>query len=177
MDLKGSKTERNLWEAFSGESQARNKYTFYSGIAKKAGYEQMAAIFTETADNEKEHAELWFKLLNGIGTPRENLLAAAEGEHYEWSDMYKRMEKDALEEGFPAIAKRFKEVAEVEEAHEKRYRKLVERLDTDTVFKENKPIVWKCRNCGYHYTGADAPNACPACSHAKAYFERLAENY
>ncbi len=177
MDLKGSKTEQNLWEAFAGESQARNKYTYFASVAKKAGYEQMSAIFTETAGNEKEHAELWFKLLEGIKGPRENLIAAADGEHYEWTDMYARMEKEAREEGFEAIAKMFKEVAEVEEAHEKRYRKLVERLDTDTVFKAEKPIVWKCRNCGYHYTGEEAPAACPACAHAKAYFERLAENY
>ncbi len=177
MDLKGSKTEQNLWEAFAGESQARNKYTYFASVAKKAGYEQMSAIFTETAGNEKEHAELWFKLLGGIRDPRTNLLAAAEGEHYEWTDMYARMEKEAREEGFENIAKMFKEVAEVEEAHEKRYLKLVERLDTDTVFKAPQAIVWKCRNCGYHYTGAEAPDACPACAHAKAYFERLAENY
>lgn len=177
MELKGTKTEQNLWQAFAGESQARNKYSYFASAAKKEGYEQISAIFTETADNEREHAKLWLKLLSDIGDTKKNLEVAAEGEHFEWTDMYKRMENEAREEGFTAIANLFKEVAEVEEAHEKRYRKLLQNIADNKVFTESKPIVWKCRNCGYHYEGSDAPTACPACAHPMAYFERLAENY
>lgn len=177
MELKGTKTEKNLWAAFAGESQARNKYTYFASAAKKEGYEQISGLFLETAENEREHAKLWFKLLNGIGDTKKNLEIAAEGEHYEWTDMYKRMEQEAREEGFTAIANQFKEVAEVEEAHEQRYRKLLQNVAENKVFSEDKPVVWKCRNCGYLHEGNDAPAACPACAHPKAYFERKSENY
>lgn len=177
MELKGSKTEQNLMDAFAGESQARNKYTYFASVAKKAGYEQIAAIFQETADNEKEHAELWFKFLNGIGDTAENLVAAAEGEHYEWTDMYKGMEADARAEGFTQIADFFKEVGEVEEQHEKRYLALLKNLREGKVFKKDKVVKWKCRNCGYIHEGTEAPEKCPACDHPQSYYELYAVNY
>ena len=179
MDLKGSKTEQNLLTAFAGESQARNKYTYYASKAKKEGYEQIAAIFTETADNEKEHAELWFKLLHDGGVPstKENLLDAANGENYEWTDMYAEFARVAREEGFNDIAIKFDLVGKIEKHHEERYRKLLDRLNTDTVFIEEDVIIWKCRNCGHIHVGKKAPDLCPTCAHPKSYFERLAENY
>jgi Rubrerythrin len=173
----GTKTEQNLREAFSGESQARNKYTFYASVAKKAGYEQMAALYLETAEQEKEHAKMWFKELNGIGSPAENLIAAAEGENEEWTSMYTRMADEATAEGFTELAAKFKLVAKVEAAHEKRYLKLLEHLKKDESFTGDAPLGWKCRNCGYIHEGVKAPEICPACSHPKAYFERNAENY
>jgi rubrerythrin len=177
MELKGSKTEQNLLTAFAGESQARNKYTYFASVAKKEGYEQISAIFQETADNEKEHAELWFKFLNGIGDTPANLQAAADGEHYEWTDMYAEMEKDAREEGFPEIADFFKEVAEVEEQHEKRYLALLKNLKEGKVFKRDKEVKWKCRNCGYIHTGTEAPERCPACDHPQSYYELWTQPY
>lgn len=173
----GTKTEQNLHEAFAGESMARNKYTYYASVAKKAGYEQMAALYLETADQEKEHAKMWFKELNGIGTPEENLVAAAAGENEEWTDMYARMAKEAEEEGFPQLADKFRQVAKVEAAHEARYLKLLDNLKKEETFKGNAPLGWKCRNCGYIHEGENAPEICPACAHPKAYFERKAENY
>ena len=179
MELKGSKTEQNLMTAFAGESQARNKYTYFASKAKKEGYEQIAAIFQETADNEKEHAKLWFKLLNGgdIPSTAENLKAAAEGENYEWTDMYARMAREAREEGFPELAAKFEGVAKVEAAHEKRYLKLLESYKADKTFKGDAPLGWKCRNCGYVHMAEEAPEICPVCAHPKAYFERKVENY
>ena len=179
MELKGSKTEKNLMEAFAGESQARNKYTYFASKAKKEGYEQIAAIFQETADNEKEHAKLWFKLLNGgeIGTTEENLKAAAEGENYEWTDMYERMAKEAREEGFDHIAYLFDGVAKIEKEHEERYKKLLENVKDGKVFEAGEIKIWKCRNCGHIVVGTKAPEICPICSHPKAYFEIKAENY
>ena len=173
----GTKTEQNLMTAFAGESQARNKYTFYASAAKKAGFEQMAALFTETADQEKEHAKMWFKEFHGIGTPAENLKDAAAGDNYEWTDMYKKMAEEADEEGFHELASKFRLVAEVEAAHEKRYLKLLESLESDKTFKGDAPLGWKCRNCGYIYYGEEAPEVCPCCDHPKAYFERKVENY
>ncbi|MDF2888500.1 MAG: Rubrerythrin [Lacrimispora sp.] len=173
----GTKTEQNLKDAFAGESMARNKYTFYASTAKKAGYEQMAALYLETADQEKEHAKMWFKELHGIGTPAENLVDAAEGENYEWTDMYKRMADEARSEGFTELALKFEFVAKVEAAHEKRYLKLLDSLKNDKTFKGDAPLGWKCRNCGYIHEGVDAPEICPACAHPKAYFERKSENY
>lgn len=177
MELKGSKTEQSLLTAFAGESQARNKYTYFSSVAKKEGFEQIAGIFSETADNEKEHAELWFKFLNGIGDTPANLQAAAEGEHYEWTDMYAGFEKIAREEGFTEIADFFKEVAEVEEEHEKRYLALLTNVKDGKVFKKDKVVKWRCRNCGYIHEGLEAPEECPACAHAQSYYELMAENY
>lgn len=179
MELKGSKTEKNLMEAFAGESQARNKYTYFASKAKKEGYEQIAAIFQETADNEKEHAKLWFKLLNGgeIATTEENLKAAAEGENYEWTDMYERMAKEAREEGFDHIAFLFDGVAKIEKEHEERYKKLLENVKDGKVFEAGEVKIWKCRNCGHIVIGKKAPEICPVCSHPKAYFEIKAENY
>ena len=179
MELKGSKTEKNLMEAFAGESQARNKYTYFASKAKKEGYEQIAAIFQETADNEKEHAKLWFKLLNGgeIGTTEENLKAAAEGENYEWTDMYERMAKEAREEGFDHIAFLFDGVAKIEKEHEERYKKLLENVKDGKVFEAGEIKIWKCRNCGHIVVGTKAPEICPICTHPKAYFEIKAENY
>jgi len=173
MELKGSKTEKNLMEAFAGESQARNKYTYFASKAKKEGYEQIAAIFQETADNEKEHAKLWFKLLNGgeIGTTEENLKAAAEGENYEWTDMYERMAKEAREEGFDHIAFLFDGVAKIEKEHEERYKKLLENVKDGKVFEAGEIKIWKCRNCGHIVVGTKAPEICPICAHPKAYFE------
>ena len=179
MELKGSKTEQNLMTAFAGESQARNKYTFFASQAKKDGYEQIAAIFQETADNEKEHAKLWFKLLNGgaIGSTEENLKAAAAGENYEWTDMYAEFAKTAKEEGFARIAYLFEEVGKIEKEHEERYLKLLENVKEGKVFEAGEVKIWKCRNCGHIVAGTSAPEVCPVCSHPKAYFEIKAENY
>ena len=179
MELKGSRTEANLWKAFAGESQARNKYTYFASKAKKEGYEQIAALFQETADNEKEHANLWFKLLHGGEVPStaENLLAAAEGENFEWTDMYDRMAKEAKEEGFDHIAFLFSEVAKIEREHEERYRKLLENVEGDLVFSRDGDRIWKCRNCGHIVIGQKAPEVCPVCVHPKAFFEIKAENY
>ena len=179
MDLKGTKTEKNLMEAFAGESQARNKYTFFASKAKKEGYEQIAAIFQETADNEKEHAKMWFKLLNGgdIPTTAENLKAAANGENFEWTDMYERMAKEAKEEGFDRIAYLFEAVKKKKKEHEERYLKLLDNVETGKVFDCGEVKVWKCRNCGHIHVGPKAPEVCPVCSHPKAFFEIKAENY
>ena len=178
MELKGTKTEKNLMEAFAGESMARSKYTFFASKAKKDGYVQIAKIFEETAANEKEHAKIWFKLLNGgIDDTAANLKAAAEGENYEWTDMYKRMAEEAREEGFEELAIKFEFVGKVEAAHEKRYLKLLDSLKNDKTFKGDAPLGWKCRNCGYVHEGPEAPEVCPTCAHPKAYFERKVENY
>ena len=179
MELKGSKTEKNLMEAFAGESQARNKYTYFASKAKKEGYEQIAAIFQETADNEKEHAKLWFKLLNGgdIPSTEENLKAAAEGENYEWTDMYDRMAKEAKEEGFDKIAYLFEQVGKIEKEHEARYLKLLENVEEGLVFSRDDERIWKCRNCGHIVVGKYAPEVCPVCNHPKSFFEIKAENY
>ena len=179
MELKGSKTEKNLMEAFAGESQARNKYTYFASKAKKEGYEQIAAIFQETADNEKEHAKMWFKLLQGgeIKGTAENLKDAAEGENYEWTDMYDRMAKEAKEEGFDHIAYLFESVGKIEKEHEERYKKLLENVKDGKVFEAGEVKIWKCRNCGHIVVGTKAPEICPVCSHPKAYFEIKAENY
>jgi rubrerythrin len=188
--VKGTKTEQNLLKAFAGESQARNRYTYFAGVAKKAGYEQVAAIFLETADNEKEHAKRFFKYLEGgdveitaaypagvISTTENNLLEAADGENLEWTTLYADFEKVAREEGFEEIAVQFKEIAEVEEEHEKRYRKLLQNIKEGRVFKRDKVVKWHCRNCGYVHEGKEAPKECPACKHPQAYYEILAENY
>ena len=190
MKLKDSKTEKNLLASFAGESQARNRYTYFAGVAKKAGYEQIAAIFLDTADNEKEHAKRFFKLLEGgeveitasypagtIGDTAQNLEASAAGENLEWTRLYKEAEKIAREEGFDKVADQFKEIAEVEEQHEKKYRKLLENIKKSTVFKKDKVVKWKCRNCGYVHEGKEAPDKCPACDHPQAYYEVLCENY
>ena len=179
MDLKGTKTEKNLMEAFAGESQARNKYTYFASKAKKEGYEQIAAIFQETADNEKEHAKMWFKLLQGgeIKSTLENLEAAAEGENYEWTDMYAEFAKTAKEEGFTRIAYLFEEVAKIEKEHEERYLKLLKNVKDGKVFEAGEVKIWKCRNCGHIVIGKSAPQVCPVCAHPKAYFEIKAENY
>lgn len=175
--LKGSKTEKNLWEAFAGESQARNKYTYFASIAKKEGYEQIAAVFEETARNEKEHAELWFKELDGIGTTTENLLAAAEGEHGEWTEMYERMAKEARAEGFHVLADTFAGVAKIEKSHEERYQKLYENIESGAVFSRGEGCEWVCRNCGHIEYSMEAPDVCPVCAHPRAYFEQRAVNY
>lgn len=178
MELKGSQTEKNLQTAFAGESQARNKYTYFASKARKEGYEQIAAIFEETAGNEKEHAELWFKLLNGgIGTTEENLKAAAEGENYEWTDMYAGFAKTAHEEGFDAIAKLFEGVAVIEKHHEERYRKLLKNVEDKLVFSKDGDAIWQCRNCGHIVVGKEAPKVCPVCAHPQSYFEIRKENY
>ncbi len=176
-DLKGTKTEKNLWEAFAGESQARNKYTYFASKAKKDGYVQIAKIFEETAANEKEHAEIWFKLLNGIGSTAENLKAAAEGENYEWTDMYAEMAKDAREEGFDHIAFLFEEVGKIEKEHEERYRKLLANVEGGLVFSRDGDMIWQCSNCGHIHVGKQAPEVCPVCVHPQAYFQIKAENY
>lgn len=176
-DLKGTKTEKNLWEAFAGESQARNKYTYFASAAKKEGYEQIAAYFLETAENEKEHAKIWFKKLQGIGSTAENLKEAAAGENGEWTSMYKRMAEEAREEGFEDLAKLFAGVAKIEKEHEERYKKLLENLESGKVFKKGEKVVWKCRNCGHIHEGADAPDVCPVCDHPQAHFELLSQNY
>lgn len=188
--LKGTQTEKNLLASFAGESQARNRYTYFASAAKKAGFEQIAAIFLETADNEKEHAKRFFKLLEGgeveiaasypagiIGDTAANLEAAATGEHLEWTKLYKEAEDVARKEGFEEVAKQFKEIAEVEEEHEKRYRKLLANVKNGTVFKKDKPVKWHCRNCGYVAEGAEAPDKCPACAHPRSFYQVLAENY
>ena len=179
MELKGSKTEQNLMTAFAGESQARNKYTYFASKAKKEGYEQIAAIFQETADNEKEHAKMWFKLLNGgeIGTTAENLNAAADGENYEWTDMYAEFAKIAKEEGFDHIAFLFEAVGKIEKEHEARYKKLIENVEGGLVFSRDGDRIWKCRNCGHIVIGKSAPEICPVCSHPRSFFEIKAENY
>ncbi len=179
MELKGSKTEANLMAAFAGESQARNKYTYFASKAKKDGYEQIASIFLETAENEKEHAKIWFKLLNGgeIPSTEENLLAAAEGENYEWTDMYEEFAKTAREEGFDHIAFLFEGVAKIEKEHEERYRKLLSNVKEELVFSKDGDKIWKCRNCGHIIIGKEAPDVCPICAHPKSYFEIKAENY
>ena len=179
MELKGSKTEQNLMTAFAGESQARNKYTYFASKAKKEGYEQIAAIFQETSDNEKEHAKMWFKLLNGgeIGSTAENLKAAADGENYEWTDMYAEFAKTAKEEGLDRIAYLFEEVGKIEKEHEERYLKLLENVKDGKVFEAGEVKIWKCRNCGHIVVGTKAPEVCPVCAHPKAYFEIKAENY
>ena len=179
MELKGSKTEANLMAAFAGESQARNKYTYYAAKAKKEGYEQIAAIFQETADNEKEHAKMWFKELHGgdIPTTEENLKDAAAGENYEWTDMYAEFAKTAKEEGFDRIAYLFEAVGKIEKEHEERYNKLLKNVQDGEVFQKGEIKIWKCRNCGHIHIAVDAPAICPVCSHPKAYFEIKAENY
>lgn len=192
MELKGSETEKNLLKSFAGESQARNRYTFFDSVAKKAGFEQISAIFHETADNEKEHAEIFFKHLEScgegleitanypagrIGTTEENLLEAANGEKAEWSEIYPSFKETAEKEGFKDVAESFQEIAEVEEQHEARYRKLLKNIKNKEVFKKSGNVKWKCRNCGYVHEGKEAPEECPACKHAKAYYEVLCENY
>jgi len=189
-NIKGSETEKNLLKAFAGESQARNRYTYFASVAKKEGYEQISAIFLETAENEKEHAKVFFKYLPGedveitavypagkISTTQENLLAAANGEKAEWSSIYPDFEKIARKEGFNEVADSFKEIAEVEEQHEKRYRKLLDNVKNKKVFKKDKVVKWKCRNCGYVHEGKDAPDTCPACKHPQSYYEVIDENY
>ena len=176
-ELKGSKTEQNLWTAFAGESQARNKYTYFASKAKKDGYVQIAKIFEETAANEKEHAEIWFKLLNGIGTTAENLEAAAQGENYEWTEMYATMAKEAREEGFDHIAFLFQEVAKIENEPEDRYRRLLANVEGGLVFSRDGEMIWQCSNCRHIHVGKQAPEMCPVCAHPKAYFQLKAENY
>lgn len=177
MELKGSKTEKNLMEAFAGESQARNKYTYFASVAKKEGYEQIAALFLETAENEKEHAKIHFKYLNGISDTKANLAAAAAGENYEWTDMYDRMAKEADEEGFTEIAAKFRGIGAIEKEHEARFRRLLENVENGEVFKRGSITIWKCRNCGHIVVGTEAPKVCPVCNHAQFYFEVKAENY
>ena len=178
MELKGSRTEKNLLEAFAGESMARNKYTFYASKAKKEGFVQISELFQETAANEKEHAEVWYKLLhNGIGTTAENLLDAAKGENYEWTDMYKKMAEEADSEGFADLAAKFRAVAGVEAKHEERYNQVLTTYQNGNTFVGDENTVWKCRNCGYIHKGAEAPEKCPSCDHPKAYFEILCDNF
>ena len=173
----GTQTEKNLLAAFAGESQARNKYTYFASTAKKEGYEQISDLFLKTADNEKEHAKMWFKELNGIGNTTENLAAAAEGENFEWTDMYDRMAKEAEEEGFDEIAAKFRMVGEIEKHHEERYKKLVGNLESGVVFSRDNERIWKCRNCGHIIVGKYAPTVCPVCNHPQSYFEIDAQNY
>ena len=177
MELKGSKTEQNLMTAFAGESQARNKYTYFASVAKKEGYEQIAAIFQQTADNEKEHAKMWFKALGELGDTAHNLLAAAEGENYEWTDMYDTFAKEAEEEGFTALAAKFRMVAAIEKTHEERYRALLNNVEMQQVFAKSEETMWECRNCGHLVMGKKAPEVCPVCAHPKSYFEVRKENY
>ena len=177
MELKGSKTEKNLLAAFAGESQARNKYTYFASVAKKEGYEQIAAIFLQTAENEKEHAKLWFKELGELGTTAEKLKDAAEGENYEWTDMYAKMAEEAEEEGFKAIAAKFRAVAKVEKAHEERYLALLHNVEMQKVFEKSEEVMWECRNCGHLVIGKKAPQVCPVCAHPQAYFEVRKNNY
>lgn len=173
----GTKTEKNLMEAFAGESQARNKYTYFASKAKKDGFEQISAIFLKTADNEKEHAKMWFKELNGIGDTKENLVAAAEGENFEWTDMYEDFAKTAEEEGFPELAAKFRMVGAIEKRHEERYRQLLQNVEMQKVFEKSEVKVWECRNCGHIVVGEKAPEVCPVCNHPQAYFEIHEENY
>ena len=176
-DLKGTKTEKNLMEAFAGESQARNKYTYFASVARKEGYEQIAAIFEQTANNEKEHAKLWFKALGGLGDTAANLAAAAAGENYEWTDMYDQFAKDAEEEGFKALAFQFRAVAAIEKAHEERYRALLSNVEMQKVFEKGEMTMWECRNCGHLVMGLKAPGVCPVCAHPQSFFEVRKENY
>ena len=177
MELKGTKTEKNLMAAFAGESQARNKYTYFASVAKKEGYEQIAEIFTKTADNEKEHAKLWFKALGELGKTAENLAAAAAGENYEWTDMYKQFAEEADEEGFHELAEQFRGVAHIERSHEERYRKLLNNVEMQSVFAKSEEKMWECRNCGHLVMGKNAPVVCPVCKHPQSYFEVRKENY
>ncbi len=177
MKYKGTKTEQNLRDAFAGESQARNKYTYYASVAKKEGYEQISELFLKTADNEKEHAKMWFKELEELGDTSENLLHAAEGEHYEWTDMYENFAKDAEAEGFPELAFKFREVAKIEKAHEERYRKLKGNVDNKEVFAKPSTEMWECRNCGHLHEAKEGLKLCPVCLHPQAYFELRKENY
>ena len=177
MELKGTKTEKNLWAAFAGESQARNKYTYFASVAKREGYEQIAAIFLKTAENEKEHAKLWFRELGGIGDTAANLEAAAAGENYEWTDMYEQFAREAEEEGFKALATRFRMVGAIEKAHEERYRALLHNVEAQEVFKKSEVKVWECRNCGHIVVGTKAPEICPVCAHPQSFFEVREENY
>ena len=177
MNLKGTKTEQNLMAAFAGESQARNKYSYFASAAKKEGYEQISALFAKTAENEKEHAKMWFKLLGGIGTTAQNLAEAAAGENYEWTDMYDTFAKDAEAEGFHELAAQFRGVAAIEKAHEERYRALLANVEQKAVFEKSGVTVWECRNCGHLVMGTAAPELCPVCAHPKAYFEVRKENY
>ena len=177
MELKGSKTEKNLATAFAGESQARNKYTYFASVARKEGYEQIAAIFEQTANNEKEHAKMWFKSLGELGTTAENLLAAAEGENYEWTDMYDQFAREAEEEGFTRLAYQFRAVAAIEKSHEERYRALLSNVEMQQVFEKAEETMWECRNCGHLVIGKKAPEVCPVCAHPKSYFEVRKENY
>ncbi|MCM1024522.1 MAG: rubrerythrin family protein [Prevotella sp.] len=177
MELKGTKTEANLLAAFAGESQARNKYTYFASVAKKEGYEQIAEIFLKTADNEKEHAKMWFKALNGIGGTKANLAAAADGENYEWTDMYESFAKDAEAEGFTELAEKFRAVGAIEKAHEERYRALLNNIEMQQVFEKGEMKMWECRNCGHLVMGKKAPDVCPVCNHPQSYFEVRKENY
>jgi rubrerythrin len=177
MKLKGTKTEKNLMEAFAGESQARNKYTYFASVARKEGYQQIAAIFEETANNEKEHAKLWFKALGELGDTTQNLLSAAEGEKYEWTEMYKDFAEDAEKEGFTELAEQFRMVAEIEKAHEERFRKLLKNIKTKQVFEKAEEILWECRNCGHLLVSKKAPDICPVCAHPQGFFEVRKENY
>ena len=177
MEIKGTKTEKNLMEAFAGESQARNKYNYFASVAKKEGYEQIASIFEETANNEKEHAKMWFKELKGIGTTKENLLHAALGENYEWTEMYEKFAEEAEEEGFIELANKFRKVAAIEKTHEERYRKLLKNIEMQQVFEKSEITMWECRNCGHIVVGTKAPEVCPVCNHPQSYFEVHAENY
>ena len=177
MELKGSKTEQNLRDAFAGETQARSKYDYFASVAKKEGYEQIAAIFQATANNEKEHAKLWFKALQGIGTTTENLAAAAAGENFEWTDMYDRFAKEAEEEGFHQLAEQFRGVAAIERSHEERYRALLSNIEMQKVFEKSEETMWECRNCGHLVMGKKAPEVCPVCNHPQSYFEVRKENY
>jgi rubrerythrin len=177
MDIKGTKTEKNLAAAFAGESQARNKYTYFASVAKKEGFEQIAAIFEATANNEKEHAKLWFKALGELGDTAANLLHAAEGENYEWTDMYEGFAKDAEEEGFTVLAAQFRMVAKIEKSHEERYRALLKNIEMQKVFEKAEETMWECRNCGHLVMGKKAPNVCPVCAHPQSFFEVRKENY
>ena len=177
MELKGTKTEANLLSAFAGESQARNKYTYFASVAKKEGYEQIAEIFLKTADNEKEHAKMWFKALSGIGNTKANLAAAADGENYEWTDMYESFAKDAEEEGFIELAEKFRAVGAIEKAHEERYRTLLNNIEMQQVFEKGEMKMWECRNCGHLVMGKKAPDVCPVCNHPQSYFEVRKDNY
>ena len=177
MELKGTKTEKNLMTAFAGESQARNKYTYFASVAKKVGYEQIAAIFLATADNEKEHAKMWFKALGELGKTAQNLAAAAAGENYEWTDMYAQFAREAEEEGFAELAAKFRAVGEIEKHHEERYRALLKNIEMQQVFEKSEEKMWECRNCGHLVMGKQAPEVCPVCAHPQSYFEVRAENY
>lgn len=177
MKLKGSKTEKNLWEAFAVESQARNKYTFFASVAKKEGYEQIAELFLKTAENEKEHAKIWLKELDGIAATAENLIAAAERENYEWTDMYNIFAREAEQEGFIELSDKFKAVAAIEKSHEERYRTLLHNVETAAVFEKSEITIWECRNCGHIVIGKKAPDMCPVCLHPKSFFEIKSENY